>query len=177
MRNAVDGLPYGTYLLAVTAVTEGYAPITSTFVTDSVDFEGDQVQFSVRVMNKDRIPVMTTTLLDNDYNLDSVAWMKTRTLVDELDLGNLQPDTEYTAYGILIDKATNAMVPGTQIATIEHIKGFVPVDDSATGGTVTGSTAAGLRPTCGTCWLPARPIPAAVQWMLTPLDTAYGSTM
>lgn len=145
MKHEVSLLPYGTYLIAVTDVTDGYTPVTSIFVTDSIGFKDDEIQYTVKILDKGRIPVMATTLLDNGYQLDSTPWKPGQTLVDVVDMANLQDNTEYTAYGMLVDPLTGQMIPGSTIAVAEHIAGYKATGDGSTSGVSSDAIQANLR--------------------------------
>lgn len=146
IRHDIGLLPYGTYLIAVTEVTEGYTPVTSVFVTDRIDYKDDEIQYSVKILDQSRIPLMTTTLLDNAYQLDSVPWKSGETLVDTIDMSNLQDGIEYTLYGMLLDTTSGTMIPGTRVSTVEHISGYkAPVNTDGTENVDNGAIQANLR--------------------------------
>lgn len=145
MKHEVSLLPYGTYMIAVTEVTSGYTPVTSVVVTDKIGFKDDEIQYTVKILDQDRIPLMATTLLDNNYQLDSVPWKTGDTIVDVVDLANLQDGVSYTAYGMLVDQLTGQMVPGTQVAVAENITGYKPPAGSDTGIGDSNSVQANLR--------------------------------
>lgn len=146
IRHEIGLLPFGTYLIAVTGVTDGYTPVNSVFVTDRIEYEDDEIQYSVKILDSSRIPLMTTTLLDNGYQLDSVPWKANETLVDTVDMSNLQDNTTYTLYGMLVDAGSGEMIPGTGVSVVENISGYqAPVNGDGTENVDNGAVQANLR--------------------------------
>lgn len=122
-------LPYGTYLFAVTAVDgDMFTPIGGVYAVDSIDGPDDVISFVVRLADKSRTPEIKTTLIDSEYRLDSIPAKDREYITDVVDLSNLQADTDYVAYGILVDKKTGEVLPGTGVAAAK-VDGYV-----STGG-------------------------------------------
>lgn len=146
IRHEIGMLPFGTYMIAVTDVTDGYTPVNSVFVTDRIEYEDDEIQYSVKILDQSRIPLMATTLLDNGYQLDSVPWKPNETLVDTVDMSNLQDNTTYTLYGMLVDAGSGEMIPGTGVSVVENISGYqAPVNGDGTENVDNGAVQANLR--------------------------------
>lgn len=118
--DSLKDLPYGTYLAAVTGVTGNgdYMPTTGAAAVFQVRPGGIAV-CSIILGDKARIPLVSGELLDGTTGTKSVMVGLAGLLNDNITLGNLQPDTKYAIYGMLVDTATGNIVPGTKVATAQ----------------------------------------------------------
>ena len=116
---ADETLPYGRYIVVVSAIPAGY-----TLVTDPV-IEGTTVNgehgvkdlvATVRIERATSIPVIETVHLEASNKIDSVKVENEVALYDIVNVSNLDNNTKYRVYGVIVDKTTGEIVDG-QFAT------------------------------------------------------------
>ncbi len=162
LADTFRNLPYGTYAIAVTGLTNGYSVTTPLIDVQSVngvtdpnsnpydddnykpgekptDENLDQLVFNVIIEDSDKVPVIKTTLLDEGYRIDSTPVKEAQGIVDQVEFSNLLKDKTYIAYSMLYDLTLNSIVPGTSVLP-ETVKGYVDTGH----GTVDESLASNL---------------------------------
>lgn len=116
-----DTLHYGSYLIVVTDIPDGYKLRSDAFGEDSVDEDGAIVEFKVAIEPEAAIPELDTVLVEASNKIDSVkvadevALFDTVTVTSNLASANQEPK-KYRLYGVIVDQKTGKLVPG-QIAT------------------------------------------------------------
>ena len=168
MADVYRNLPYGTYVMAVTYLTNGYTTTTPLIAMGTIggtadedsnpydpeydpDFEPatdnkSQLEFNVVVEDVSKVPEVHTTLLDAGYRIDSTPVKTAQGIVDRVELSNLLPNKTYYAYSVLVG-ADGQIIPGTGIVS-QSLTGYIdsshnPVDDQMASN-LKGIVASGL---------------------------------
>lgn len=116
LTEGLKALPYGTYLVAVTGATGDYAPVGGAAITFQIRLENNkQAGAAVVLADRAAIPDIATVLSDASNGTKSVTMMRAGALTDNVKLSNLQSGVNYVVYGILTDKVTGQMLPGSKI--------------------------------------------------------------
>lgn len=127
LKSATRVLPYGDYLMVITEIPEDYEVVGSPFVVDSIEKPSDDVIFEGKIEKKGTTPEIITTFTTAAWDEnDSVPVADGVVMKDKLALQNLTPGQKYTVYGIIIDKETGEMVPGSTVAFNSGIKAYKP---------------------------------------------------
>lgn len=124
----LEGLPFGSYLIAVTGATGDYSPVGGAAAVLQIR-PGQAASVSIILGDKAAIPDVSTKLADGANRTKSVSMIKSGMLIDQVSLGNLQSKVNYVLYGLLVDKATGEILPGS------HVQGL---KISARGGGTAG---------------------------------------
>lgn len=116
LSDSLKGLPYGTYLVAVTGATGDYAPVGGAAITFQIRPDLDkQAGAAVVLADRAAIPDIATSLADASNGTKTVSMITAGALTDNVKLSNLQNGVSYVAYGILTDKATGQILQGSRI--------------------------------------------------------------
>lgn len=165
-------LPYGTYYVALTNLSDGFTVIGNPGQALPMHVENGKITWTVQIADTSLTPVVTTVLVDSEYLIDSVPVKKEASVTDQVELGNLQLGTDYIVYGAVVDKETGDIAQGTSVKYMK-VNGYQPPEASSYVG---GENAASLVNEGSTYTTGMqRSEPAYYTWLLKVRDYAQGA--